>query len=114
MMWSTHSRRIDPISRSAKPFCQGEAGAVGLSFSSAGGGRGTWIERLPVTRHLPGNTMPANKPTARKRGQLAKVGPPPAYTSSTLSMVTQNLINMVIVSAVSGAVLLGLLAARHF
>jgi hypothetical protein len=22
-MWSTHSRRIDPISRSAKPFCQG-------------------------------------------------------------------------------------------
>jgi hypothetical protein len=25
MMWSTHSRRIDPISRSAKPFCQGEA-----------------------------------------------------------------------------------------
>src|ERR1700738_2294081 len=28
--WSTHSRRIDPISRSAKPFCQGEAGAVGL------------------------------------------------------------------------------------
>src|ERR1700738_2136784 len=31
MTWSTHSRRIDPISRSAKPFCQGEAGAVGLS-----------------------------------------------------------------------------------
>ena len=24
-MWSTHSRRIDPISRSTKPFCQGEA-----------------------------------------------------------------------------------------
>src|SRR4030088_41810 len=31
MMWSRHSRRIAPISRSAKPFCQGEAGAVGLS-----------------------------------------------------------------------------------
>src|SRR6478609_2588829 len=30
MMWSTHSRRIDPISRSAKPFCQGEAGCSGL------------------------------------------------------------------------------------
>src|SRR5713101_5306849 len=28
MMWSTHSRRIDPISRSAKPFCQGEAGRL--------------------------------------------------------------------------------------
>jgi hypothetical protein len=32
-MWSTHSRRIDPISRSAKPFCQGEAAAVGFSRS---------------------------------------------------------------------------------
>jgi hypothetical protein len=30
-MWSRHSRRIDPISRSAKPFCQGEADAIGLS-----------------------------------------------------------------------------------
>ena len=25
---SRHSRRIDPINRSAKPFCQGEAGAI--------------------------------------------------------------------------------------
>ena len=24
--WSTHSRRIDPINLSAKPFCQGEPG----------------------------------------------------------------------------------------
>jgi len=31
MMWSKHSRRIDPISRSTKPFCQGEAGEIGLS-----------------------------------------------------------------------------------
>jgi hypothetical protein len=31
MKWFTHSRRIDPINRSAKPFCQGEAGAIGLS-----------------------------------------------------------------------------------
>ena len=26
MRWSTHSRRIDPINRSAKAFCQGDAG----------------------------------------------------------------------------------------
>ena len=26
-----HSRRIDPINLSAKPFCQGEPGAMGLS-----------------------------------------------------------------------------------
>src|SRR5215467_3777374 len=31
MRWSTHSRRIDPINLSAKPFCQGEPGAMGLS-----------------------------------------------------------------------------------
>ena len=37
-IWSTHSRRIDPINRSAKPFCQGEAGAVGLS-------------RMPIARN---------------------------------------------------------------
>ena len=30
-MRSEHSRRIDPIGRSARPFCQGEAGAIGLS-----------------------------------------------------------------------------------
>jgi hypothetical protein len=29
-MWSKHSRRIDPISRLAKQFCQGEAGAIGI------------------------------------------------------------------------------------
>ena len=29
--WSTHSRRIDPISLSAKPFCQGEPEAMGLA-----------------------------------------------------------------------------------
>jgi hypothetical protein len=59
--------------------------------------------------------MPANKPTPKKKPQLSKPGPlPAAYASSTLSMAAKNLINMVIVSAVSGAVLLGLLAARHF
>ena len=30
-IWSVHSRRIEPINLSAKPFCQDEAGAMGLS-----------------------------------------------------------------------------------
>jgi hypothetical protein len=50
----------------------------------------------------------------KKKRQPSKTSPPPADASSILSTVTQNLINMVAVSAVSGAVLLGLLAARHF
>jgi hypothetical protein len=37
-----------------------------------------------------------------------------AYVSSTLSMATHNLVNMVAMTAVTGAVLLALLAARHF
>jgi len=38
-------RRINPISRSAKPFCQGEAGAVGLS-------------RMPMARNRRVTTLP--------------------------------------------------------
>ena len=45
MMWSTHSRRIDPISRSAKPFCQGDAGVIGLS-------------RMPMARNRRVTTAP--------------------------------------------------------
>jgi hypothetical protein len=37
-----------------------------------------------------------------------------AYVSSTLSMARHNLVNMVAITAVSGVVLLALLAARRF
>ena len=37
-----------------------------------------------------------------------------AYVSSTLSMATHNLVNMVAITVVSGTVLLALLAARRF
>jgi hypothetical protein len=47
-------------------------------------------------------TMP-QKPTRKK----VKMNLTPAYVSSTLSMVTRNLINMVAVIAFSGAVLFG-------
>ena len=40
MTWSTHSRRIVPISRSAKQFCHGEPSAMGLS-------RMPWLESAP-------------------------------------------------------------------
>ena len=38
----------------------------------------------------------------------------PTYAASMLSTATQNLINMVVVIGVSGAVLFALLVARHF
>jgi hypothetical protein len=31
IMWSRHSRRIEPTSRSTKGFCQGDRGAVSTS-----------------------------------------------------------------------------------
>jgi hypothetical protein len=59
--------------------------------------------------------MAAKKTASKKKRQPSKTSPPPpADASSILSTVTQNLINMVAVFAVSGAVLFGLLAARHF
>jgi hypothetical protein len=57
--------------------------------------------------------MSAKTPPQRPR-KKSKTSLPSAYAASTLAVATQNLINMVTVSAVSGTVLLGLLAAKHF
>lgn len=57
----------------------------------------------------------ASKTTPKKtNGRKSKSGRAAVQTVTTLSIATQNLINMVAVTAVSGAVLLGLLTARHF
>ena len=58
--------------------------------------------------------MPAKKTPRKARPRQSKTGPAPAHAASMISMAVQNLINMVVVTAISGAVLLGLLAARHF
>jgi len=62
----------------------------------------------------PGNAMSANTPPPKAKRKNSKTGPRPAYAASTISMATQNLINMVVVFAVSCTILLGLLAAKHF
>jgi len=53
----------------------------------------------------------ASQKSKRKK---AKSNRTPAYVSSTLSLATHNVSNMVAVTAVSGAVLLTLLVAKHF
>ena len=55
----------------------------------------------------------AKQPEKSER-KKAKTNRTFAHTSSTLSMAARNLINMVATTAVSGAVLLALLVARHF
>jgi hypothetical protein len=55
--------------------------------------------------------MRASQKTKRKRAKASRTL---AHVSSTLSTATHNLINMVATTAVSGAVLLALLAAKRF
>jgi len=63
-----------------------------------------------LTRHI-GNAMRASEKSKPKRAKASRTL---AHVSSTLSMATHNLINMVATTAVSGAVLLALLAAKRF
>ena len=65
--------------------------------------------RLPssLTRRL-GDAMRASQKSKRKKANQTF-----AHGSSTLSMAKHSLINMVAITAVSGAVLLALLAARR-
>ena len=62
----------------------------------------------------PGNAMPAKTTPRKTKRKKSKPSPALDSAASTMSMATQNLINMVVVASVSGAVLLGLLAAMHF
>ena len=58
--------------------------------------------------------MSAKTTPQKAKPKKSKTSPQPTYAASTVSMATQNLINMVVVFAVSGTILLGLLAAKHF
>ena len=51
---------------------------------------------------------------SQKSRRKAKANRTFAYASSTLSMAKHNLVNMLAIIAVSGAVLLALLAAKRF
>ena len=63
-----------------------------------------------LTRRL-GNAMRASQKSKRKK---AKANRTFASVSSILAMATHSLFNMVAITAVSGAVLLTMLAAKHF
>jgi hypothetical protein len=58
--------------------------------------------------------MSAKTTPKKPKRKQSRAGPPLAQTASAISIAKQNLINMVAVSTVSGAVLLGLMAARQF
>jgi len=57
--------------------------------------------------------MSAKRTPQKAKRKNLKTGPPPTYAASTISMATQNLIHMLVVFAVSGTILPGLLAAKH-
>jgi hypothetical protein len=55
--------------------------------------------------------MRASQKSKRKNSKANRTR---AYASSALSMAAHNLVNMVAITAISGAVLLALLTGRHF
>ena len=57
--------------------------------------------------------MSAKTTPKEAKWKKSSTSPRPAYRTSTISMATNNLINMVVVFAASGAILLGLLAVKH-
>ncbi len=58
--------------------------------------------------------MSAKTTPKKPKPKQSRPGPPLVQAASAISIAKQNLINMVVVSTVSGAVLLTLLAAKHF
>ena len=76
---------------------------------------GTNLDRESVRVRLPNSlTLRIRNAMRASKRKKAKTNRTPAYVSSTLSMATHNLVYMVAITAVSGAVLLALLAARRF
>ena len=61
-----------------------------------------------------GNAMSAKTTSQKPKRKKSKTGSQPAYAASPVSMAARNLINMAVVFAASGTVLLGLLAAKRF
>ncbi len=93
-MWSTHSRRIDPINLSAKPFYQGEPGAMGLSRGSSA------VELISITDQIARSLIPreclrdlvGNPVRGRMRCDIdpdkkVRVGCPEAISAGLLSAV---------------------------
>ena len=58
--------------------------------------------------------MPAKTPPKKPKRKKSRTSPPPAYATSMVAMAMKNLLNMAAVFTVSGTVLLGLLAVKHF
>jgi hypothetical protein len=61
-----------------------------------------------------GNVMRAKKTPPKSKRKTSKISQASTRASSMILMATRNLINMVAVGATSGAVLLTLLAVKHF
>src|SRR3981189_595684 len=58
--WSRHSRRIEPISRSAYAFCHGERGrrSVANAYRSESADKDLTIGPVPVTNEIAGSLFP--------------------------------------------------------
>jgi hypothetical protein len=67
-----------------------------------------------LTHSLLGDAMATTATAPKPKRKKSKTSPTPTYSASMIVTAGKNLINMDAVTAVSGAVLLVLLAAKHF
>lgn len=67
-----------------------------------------------LTRHFLGECNASEEDATEVKAQMSKISQTSTRVSPMVLMATRNLINVVAVGATSGAVLLTLLAAKHF
>jgi hypothetical protein len=72
------------------------------------------VENGVSDRQVAQGRRPRKRRFRRQNTRKSKPSPPPDYAAHMITMATQNLIDVVAVAAVSGAVLLGLLGSSLF
>jgi hypothetical protein len=70
--------------------------------------------QVRLTRHFLGEGNASEEDANESKRKTRKFSPTSTHVSPMILMATRNLINMVAAGATSGAVLLTLLAAKHF
>jgi hypothetical protein len=70
--------------------------------------------RLTHPLFISRKTMAARRTPSRPKRKSAKATAQPFPAASVFAMAIHNVVNMIAVAAVSGAVLLSLLAIKHF
>src|SRR5215475_9035034 len=88
MMWSTHSGRIDPISCSTKPFCQGEVGGlVPDAHGTQSACDHRTVNAIPVPDHVARSLVPGECLCTFLRNHAPNIAPSLTWRPTPLGHV---------------------------